>query len=568
MWVENLDNADIQNNNVEAKLIRELEECPAEELQKNLEENLTAEHINELTKQGIEKDTIDDFLNQMWKFYNISKGEALNQIISQPDNIDEDRFKQFKTSIFWEKSEMLQPINSFNYMLLFYSYKDLPNEDFKNIVQIIENLVDLCDDWTYNITSEEFSNYFKRINKNKDKLSGFIRFCNKAIDKNKINKNINDWIKVTWIDYNDSSAREKSIEKRSLQTLSTLFLENFLEEPQALNLFEYINQNPVKLDNLWWKHIKSIDLNTETWINFCFRGILEMVKSRDDIQFPEYHEWATEQEKKQRETQRWKIIKEYENILRDYIAQDFEHDENWNTILDSNWEAIQIPRENTFDHIFFSAANGNFEDFNDAFTLFQKAFSKEDLQAFSKSPIDDFSTIVDENWKAIEWANNGWKNNASMIPMIEDYIKEHPNEKVLVYVIHHWGKNWWWSNWWDQEDWQELANISPNIKIWTWRCHFWWALPNETFYSNKSPLSGFSNKEDSYTNKSLKIKEWYNLWLGFNELELYTRLHYNLSATPLSTNQPYTNWETWERESLKNTGIAQNWNSRIESNLA
>ena len=56
------------------------------------------------------------------------------------------------------------------------------------------------------------------------------------------------------------------------------YFENFALEPESINLFSFIKENPQRLDNLWWKEIKSINLNTDSWINFTFRGIIEMVK--------------------------------------------------------------------------------------------------------------------------------------------------------------------------------------------------------------------------------------------------------------------------------------------------
>jgi hypothetical protein len=67
-----------------------------------------------------------------------------------------------------------------------------------------------------------------------------------------------------------------------------------------------------------------------------------MVKSRPDIEFPHLNENATELEKDKRR-QEWKrIIKEYESMLRDYIAKDKQE----------NTEGTK----NTFDKIFISTS--------------------------------------------------------------------------------------------------------------------------------------------------------------------------------------------------------------------
>jgi hypothetical protein len=53
---------------------------------------------------------------------------------------------------------------------------------------------------------------------------------------------------------------------------------------------------------------------------------MEMVKSRPDINFPHISENSTESEKRKRENDWQKIIKEYEQTLRNYIAKDFNPD--------------------------------------------------------------------------------------------------------------------------------------------------------------------------------------------------------------------------------------------------
>ena len=149
-----------------------------------------------------------------------------------------------------------------------------------------------------------------------------------------------------------------------------------------------------------------------------------------------------------------------------------------------------------------------------------------------------------------------------MLNDIKGYVEQHPNEKILVCVVEHWEQNWSSKNWWSKENWLELANLSPNLKIWSIRCFFWAAFENEEIYNNKSSVSWFSNHIPTLWNISDYINEACGLWLWFHEMEIYTRLNYPVSVAPLTESMEYTNRNTWETEIWK-IWLAQNDNQDI-----
>ncbi len=312
------------------------------------------------------------------------------------------------------------------------------------------------------------------------------------------------------------------------------YFENFGLEPESINLFSFLKENPQKLENLWWKEIKSIDLSIETWINFAFRGIIEMVKSRPDIEFPHLNENASELEKRKRGQERERIIKEYENMLRNYIAKDEQE----------NADGMK----NTFNKIFVSLSQWYmwFSDDKDASFM----PSKEWAQQFSWSEVADYSD-EDEKYRREE------TKEIKMISDIEKYAHEHPDEKILVCINHHWGNDWSSENWWTKEDWIRLANISPNIKIRSIRCYFWTAFTNKEIYEQQSSVSWFSNNTVTSALVWEIITDASNKWLWFHEMEIYTRLNYPVSVSPLTESMEYMDWNTWEKKIWK-IWLAQN----------
>lgn len=318
----------------------------------------------------------------------------------------------------------------------------------------------------------------------------------------------------------------------------TQFLENFTGKPESLNLFSFLKDNPQKLDNLWGKEIKSINLSLDSWINFAFRGIIEFVKTRPDIDFPYLEENPTDEERKEWKQQRVKIIKEYENMLRNYIARDNPENNN------SKWKA--------FDKIFFTLSQWCIW-FSDKDSDIMP--SKDWAQQFSWTEVVDYSK--DDTWET---------KGITMISDIEKYAKEHPNEKILVCVNHHWSPDWSSSNWWAKDDWIRLANISNNIKIWSIRCFFWNVFDNKNIYDYQSSISGFSNNTVTMSNQCEIVGEARkkNLWL--HEMEIYTRLYYSNSVGPLTESMEYTDWNTWKSEIWK-IGLAQNNDRQNTANL-
>ena len=325
----------------------------------------------------------------------------------------------------------------------------------------------------------------------------------------------------------------------------TQYFENFGSEPESTNLFSFLKENPQTLENLWWKEIKSINLSIDSWINFAFRGIIEMVKSRPDIEFPHLNENATELEKNKR-SQQWKrIIKEYESMLRDYIAKDKQE----------NREGMK----NTFDRIFISTSqwtmwsNGKDEDFMP---------SKQFVQQFSWSEVVDYSDDDEQYSKKVDDRLHLEKfrrenHEIKMISDIENYVREHPTEKILVCINHHGISDGSSGNWRTKEDWIRLANISPNVKIRSIRCYFWTAFPNKEIYGQQSSLSWFSNNTPADSASCEIMSEASNKNLWFHEMEIYTRLNYPISVSPLTETMEYTDWNTWKIE-MRNIWLARN----------
>lgn len=318
-------------------------------------------------------------------------------------------------------------------------------------------------------------------------------------------------------------------------TILVQYFENFVQEHESINLFNFLKENPQKLENLWWKEIQTINLSLDSWINFAFRWIIEMVKSRPDISFPHLGENASESEKKEWKEKREKIIKEYELMLRNYIARDKQEK------TELKWK--------TFDKIFFTLSQWDMWFSGKDSDLMP---SKEWAQQFSWNEVLDYS---DDDEKYRRWESEKIK----MISDLEEYVNKHPNEKILVCINQHGSPNWSSGNWWSKEDWIRLANISPNIKIRSIRCYLWTAFSNEDIYNYKSSISWFSNNTVAISSAVEIMSEASDKNLWFHEMELYIRLHYPVTVSPLTENMEYTNRNTWETEIWK-VWLAQNGN--------
>ena len=532
MWAEKFQEKieDINGNNENERLLTKLQGCTTDILEQNLEGSLKEDfELNIMLKAS-----------EFWISQEITN-EYIKLIKENfPDWIDNKKmiWEKIGMEVFWNSYfwEFFQIKDSF---LIFSLMKEYP-EDYNNLINFLIEII-------WSAFSERTWEINPNINTDHKDLESYITDYYRLIKKY-WTKNIFDYIKYCkpnassytrkWSIIMGKTINEWGTDFRERMSATTQFFEIFWDEPEAWNLFNYLKNNPQKLENLWWKELKTIDLNTENSINFCFRWILEMVKSRPDINPPHLKEQPTEEEKKQWENDWNHIIREYENMLRDYIAKDFENNSE----------------NKTFSKIFFTSPINDWvlEEYN---------VSKDKIQNFSENQVIDYSYKVDkkdskniilEKWETEEEIKEKQKK---MIKDIEEYVLSHPNEKILVCVEQHWNPDWSSWNGWSKEDWIKLANISPNIKIWSIRCLFWTAYENKDIYNNKSAVSWFSNKSITAAEVSRVINYALEKGVWFNEMELMTRMYYNYSVTPLTENMTYQNWETWEQE-IRNIWLA------------
>ena len=532
MWAENFQEKieDINGNNENERLLTELQGCTTDILEQNLEGSL---------KEDFELDIMLK-ASEFWISQEITN-EYIKLIKENfPDWIDNKKmiWEKIGMEVFWNPYlwEFFQIKDSF---LIFSLMKEYP-EDYNNLINSLFEIIW----WAF---SERTWGINPNINTDHKDLESYITDYYRLIKKY-WTKNIFDYFKYCkpnassytrkWSIIMGKTIYEWGTDFRESMSTTIQFFEIFWDEPEAWNLFNYLKNNPQKLENLWWKELKTIDLNTENSINFCFRWILEMVKSRPDINPPHLKEQPTEEEKKQWENDWNHIIREYENMLRDYIAKDFENNSE----------------NKTFSKIFFTSPINDWvlEEYN---------VSKDKIQNFSENQVIDYSYKVDkkdseniilEKWETEEEIKGKQKK---MIKDIEEYVLSHPNEKILVCIEQHWNPDWSSWNGWSKEDRIKLANISPNIKIWSIRCLFWTAYENKDIYNNKSAVSWFSNKSITAAEVSRVINYALEKGVWFNEMELMTRMYYNYSVTPLTENMTYQNWETGEKE-IRNIWLA------------
>jgi hypothetical protein len=140
-------------------------------------------------------------------------------------------------------------------------------------------------------------------------------------------------------------------------------------------------------------------------------------------------------------------------------------------------------------------------------------------------------------------------------------LSENPNDKILVCINEHWSSDWSSANTMMKEDWLNLANLSENINIWSIRCYFWSAFETEQVADLKSSVSWYSKNTPALGPVVKSIDEAAKLGLWYHEMEIYSRLKYLTTVTPLSESMSYTNWNTWETE-IGKVWLAQNDNSR------
>lgn len=498
-------------------------------------------------------------------------------------------------------------------VVLFYIKKLCP-KNFENIANllitnplfIIASDDELLDTYTW-IKAE---NYIKQI----------IRF----IEKNR--ESSYECLKVCSPSKHTDQVDLQNLDKETVEwwfRMLVIFSETFIKEPESINLMQYLMWNPQKLRNLGWKVVKEIDLDINSWINFAFRGIIEMVKSRPDLDFPHMGKSSG---RKIWEQQRGKIIKEYENMLRNYISEDFDEGDK---------DSERNDNEKPFDKIFYAT---HYWDM----VLDSIATPKNWVQNFTWNIVSDYSTgwkpvdkvpytlntpsvknpvewtEIEEEYKNLDsnkqilfdigvkkietrkylykmefwnlvrreknkkpmiyhqkapqkeiFLNNERRHESGWSKMISDikkYVKDHPQEKILVCIEHHWGQDWSSWNGWSKEDWIELANISPNIKIRSIRCFFWEAFSNKDIYKQQSSVSWFSNSTPTVATVSEAVNDGLKKWLWFNELEIYTRLNYRDSVTPLTENMEYKDVKTWKIQIWK-VWLAQNLDESSDSGV-
>ena len=531
MWAENFQEKieDINGNNENERLLTKLQGCTTDILEQNLEGSLKEDfELNIMLKAS-----------EFWISQEITN-EYIKLIKENfPDWIDNKKmiWEKIGMEVFW--NPYLWELQIKDSFLIFSLMKEYP-KDYNNLINSLFGIIW----WAF---SERTWGIDPNINTDHKDLESYITDYYRLIKKY-WTKNIFDYIKYCkpnassytrkWSIIMGKTIYEWGTDFRESMSAIIQFFEIFWDEPEAWNLFNYLKNNPQKLENLWWKELKTIDLNTENSINFCFRWILEMVKSRPDINPPHLKEQPTEEEKKQWENDWNHIIREYENMLRDYLAKDFENNSE----------------NKTFSKIFFTTS------IND-WVLGEFNVSKDKIQNFSENQVIDYSYKVDkkdseniilEKWETEEEIKEKQKK---MIKDIEEYVLSHPNEKILVCVEQHWNPDWSSWNGWSKEDWIKLANISPNIKIWSIRCLFWTAYENKDIYNNKSAVSWFSNKSITAAEVSRVINYALEKGVWFNEMELMTRMYYNYSVTPLTENMTYQNWETGKQE-IRNIWLA------------
>lgn len=470
-------------------------------LKKNIESGFNEENLRYFARNTI---WVDDGIT--WKYISALKGFYKSNKI--PDVMD----KKFKEEL-WFKSDKLinSKLSHSAWLTLFYIKESCPNNFEKIAKLLLDNYVfngcvininiDDHKEW-YRITGGQdlysMKQIIKFIGEHWDSSYDCLKFCS-PFGWSYIQK----WMSTVSNDGKDAF-------KRFGGTIQ--FIENFIQEQkpnESMNLFSFLKENPQKLKNLWWEKIKEIDLDVSKWINFAFRGIIQMVNSRSDLSFPHLSKNASESEKRKWKEKRENIIKEYELMLQNYISED-----------------KNKQKETTYDKIFFSTQlwDGIINQF---------PVGKDDIQNFSLSKVLDYSQKNSEDTYPIGKQRREWQaRKEKMISDIENYVFKNPGKKVLVCIDYHGNPDWTSENWWTKKDWERLAIISPNVKIWSIRCFFGKAFNN--IYSLKSSVSWFSNYSATHLAVWEVMASGLKQWLWFNELEIYTRLNYPFSAAPLT----------------------------------
>lgn len=438
-----------------------------------------------------------DYINTLKGFY------KSNRIPDVMDNAFKDKL--------WFKSGKLKNLKLSHsaWLTLFYIKKRCPN-NFEKIAELLINnnvfkayvidnstkRIQNCEEWCIITGGQDFYSIKHIVNfigNYGDSSYDCLKFCLSFYE--------------SWMLTNVSEDSKKAFEHfgGAIQ-----FFENFIQRPKdSMNLFAFLKENPQRLENLWWKlKDMKIDLDVNKWINFAFRGIIQMIKSKH-LTPPDLGKLGKNAWKKKRE----EIIQKYGDMLRDYIAED----------------------DRPFDTIFFSAQL--WDRIIDNFPV-----KKEHIESFWKywCEVFDYSQknskyIIDSPSEDLpKWENEKEK----MIRDIKNYVERNRDKKVLICIEYHGNPDWSSENWWTKEDWEKLATdissivTSSNVKIWSNRCFFGKSFNN--IYNLTYPVSWFSNSSATHSAVWEVMASGIKQWLWFNELEIYTRLNYPFSAAPLT----------------------------------
>ena len=536
------------------KLSKDAESLSNDELSNNIENNMEsvldpAEKDFKLLGEyfAVPSDIVDEFLSKIkWTWKELLLASNLND-----DQLN---------SLFWSDISTLKKYPMFQweikfYIPLYYLKKLCPD----NYVEIMDSMIHIImgfeemvwDEWNLinakvKNREESFKHLYRFVEKNWSASASMLDYF-VAHDWTYLKKSTYPIVKAMFLNDKDTNVDKQNYCYNYYESLwsAIQFYESFIIEPEWVNLFEYLKSTPTKLSNLWWKIVNEIDLNTDKWINFCFHWILSMVKSRPDISFPVYKHNMSENELNEWK-QLWNnIIKEYENVLREYILQDFN--------ISENWDRIEKPIDKTFDKVYCISPKWDP-------VIVDYYISNDTIQSFTSNPVSDYSyERVGDEKKDKESANIKWKE---FIDDLRGYLVNHPNDKILVCISEHWEADWSSRNDWSKDDWLKLANMSPNLKIWSIRCFFWTAFEQEEITNLKSSVSWYSNNSPTWWPVTLVINDAAKLGLWYHEMEIYSRLKYLTSVSPLTESLSYTDWNTWKTEIWK-IWLAQNNSSVV-----
>ncbi len=364
---------------------------------------------------------------------------------------------------------------------------------------------------------------------------------------------------------NNRKEKEKQRETKEREFLwdAEKYYDEIFSEPWAHDLFLFLDENPQKLENLWGKVITEILLTTdkEYWWFHRFRGVLQMIKSREDILLPkEIWPQSTKKEKTQRKKDREKIIKEYESFLKYILSLDKKWDKNFDAtfiaVASQNYNKKTEKKE--WDEMIETYTWG--QDWNGSFQWVKEGLLPS-LEKLTTGKVYDFSDDYNEDGTVKEG-----ETSLHLIEAVKEYSQKHPEEKILIYLWYHWWTSW--ISWpFTKEDLLELANISSNIHIIMDTCNFGYMFNNipgtENYINNiQASISWNSNKHDWYSSSSktfVDVLSMLDIWI--HEAELLVRMLYTEALAPLTQKREYINRITWEKET-KNIWVAMkedNW---------